>query len=71
MPTLIITVDLDKKQRPTAQELREAEFESELDYWIDFAMADPVELLDNADWRIVDNYMRLYYDVDADTVSPA
>lgn len=71
MATLIITVDLDKKQRPTAKELRETEFESELDYWIDFAMADPVELLDNADWRIVDNYMRLYYDVDADTVSPA
>ena len=51
---LLITIDLDNKQRPTANELAQSRYNDEVEYWIEFGYSDPPELLDGATWEIVE-----------------
>ena len=54
MTKLLITIDLDNKQRPTANELAQSRYNDEVEYWIEFGYSDPPELLDGATWEIVE-----------------
>ena len=51
---LVVTIDLDKIKRPTKEGLEEYTYESELDFWHDRMVGNPMYIFDNATWELVE-----------------
>lgn len=54
MTKLVITINLNNSRRPKTDELAQFGYESELEYWIDYAYTDPPDVFHDATWEIVE-----------------
>lgn len=52
MAKLIITIDLDARPRPGADELALFGYEDEVNYWIDYAYTDPSDVFHGSTWDL-------------------
>lgn len=54
MAKLIITINLDNKNRPDKNEIADLRMNNELEYWIDYLRPDTSDMWRGATWEIVE-----------------